>query len=52
MSEETKRKLDLCPLCKTHLNIMSANKERIERRCPTCKVIVTDQIKEGNNDVK
>ena len=31
---------------------MRADKERIERRCPTCKVIVTDQIKGENYDVK
>ena len=52
MSEETKRKLDFCPVCKTHLSIMRADKDSIERRCPTCKVIVTDQIKEKDYDVK
>ena len=47
MSKEIQavKKLDLCPSCKSQLNTMRTDKDRIERRCPTCNIIVVDTIK-------
>lgn len=47
MSKEIQsvKKLDLCPSCKTQLSTMRTDKDRVERRCPTCNIIVVDTIK-------
>ena len=43
---------DYCPICKSKLSVMKTEKNRIERKCNTCGVVVVDTIKEKPNDVK
>ena len=37
---------DYCPSCKSKLSVMRTDKNRIERKCPTCRLTVVDTIKE------
>ncbi len=43
--KETQKKLDICPSCKSQLSIMRTDKDRVERQCPTCRLIIVDTIK-------
>ena len=39
---------DYCPSCKSKLSVIRIDKNRIERKCPTCRAVVVDTIKEKN----
>ena len=43
---------DYCPICKSKLSVMKTEKNRIERKCNTCGVVVVDTIKEETNETK